>query len=211
MRRSLMAYLGKCLNCMRNMHMYCTTFMCTCVCVYVFIFEISAKDAWPPLAGCNSLVVIDIRAHQATSRLFSTQHACAVGAAYSMLGSTRSRVLVGSWCACVHERCVNITKPLVCMPGLRFTNKCRQRMSRGESIGHGHSHGHGQCHGHCHGHGHVDGSASVSQDQNARKIKMKKFSYFLPRSVGKGDKDKVRKAKSPSVSQRRWSDNHFPT
>ncbi len=143
--------------------------------------------------------MIDIRAHQATSRLFSTQHACAVGAAYSMLGSTRSRVLVGSSCACVRERCVNITKRLVCMPGLRFTNKCRQRMRRGESIGHGH--GHGQCHGH--GHGHVDGSASVSQDQNARKIKIKKFSYFLPRSVRKGDKDKVRKEKSRSVSQRR--------
>jgi hypothetical protein len=29
------------------------------------------------------------------------------------------------------------------------------------------------------------------------------LSYFLPRSAGKGDKDKVRKEKSRSVSQRR--------
>jgi hypothetical protein len=58
-----------------------------CFSVYVCICLYCQQDG---------LFVIDIRAHQATSRLFSTQHACAVGAAYSMLGSTRARVPVGS-------------------------------------------------------------------------------------------------------------------
>ncbi len=78
-----------------TLYMYTSMQICTCMPVYSFsIFQPMIHDL--QLANCNILAVIDIRAHQATSRLFSTQHACAVGAAYSMLGSTRSGVPVGS-------------------------------------------------------------------------------------------------------------------